>query len=83
MAITRTTLSAAITADERFIALGSTTNLAARLQVLTRDLEAAMVIDLATQRAAGEVAANFDLREQLRIRGRVKREDVYLLPLVS
>ncbi len=62
---------------------GQPDNLAARLQALTRDLDAAMVIDLATQRAAGEVAADFDLREQLRIRGRAKQEDVYLLPLLS
>ena len=62
-------------------ALGNTTNLAARRQALTRDLDAAVVIDLATQRAAGVAASDFDLREQVKIRGRTKPEDVYLLQL--
>ncbi len=34
-------------------------------------------------RAAGDAAADFDLRQQLRIRDRAKPEDVYLLPLPS
>src|SRR5262249_8291008 len=36
-------------------AIGNTTNLAARLQSLTRDLNAAIVIDAATQKVAGDV----------------------------
>ncbi len=62
-------------------ALGNTTNLAARLQKLTRDLDAAMVIDLATWRAAGDSAADFERREAVPIRGRQHREDAYILLL--
>jgi class 3 adenylate cyclase len=62
-------------------ALGNTTNLAARLQGLTRDLDASMVIDLATQRGVGDAATDFERREHVAIRGREQREDVYLLPL--
>ena len=39
-----------------------------------------MVIDLATWRAAGE-PPEFQRREQVAIRGRSQREDVYVLPL--
>ena len=72
-----------IQASDRMIwtALGNTTNLAARLQGLTRDLDTGMVIDLATQRGAGDVASDFERREQMVIRGRAEREDVYLLGL--
>jgi class 3 adenylate cyclase len=73
----------AVQASDRQIwtALGNTTNLAARLQALTRELDAAIVIDQATWRAAGEVAADFEPRTQVAIRGRAQREDLYLLPL--
>ncbi len=64
-------------------ALGNTSNLAARLQSLTRDLDAAMVIDLATWRAAGDAAHDFERREAVPIRGRQHREDVYVLLLGS
>ncbi|MGH7288775.1 MAG: adenylate/guanylate cyclase domain-containing protein [Myxococcota bacterium] len=60
-------------------ALGNTTNLAARLQALTRELDALIVIDAATQRSAGDAAAGFERREQVMIRGRSQREDLYLL----
>jgi adenylate cyclase len=60
-------------------ALGDTTNLAARLQALTRELDAAIVIDTTTQRSAGDAAAGFERRVQLPIRGRSQREDLYLL----
>ncbi len=71
-----------IQAVDRMIwsAIGNTTNLAARLLGLTRELDAAMVIDLATWRAAGE-PPEFQRREQVAIRGRSQREDVYVLPL--
>jgi class 3 adenylate cyclase len=62
-------------------AIGNTPNLAARLQNLTRELEAAMVIDAATWAAAEDVAADFDQREKTPIRGRSQTEDVYVLPL--
>jgi adenylate cyclase len=58
--------------------LGNTTNLAARLENLTRELDAAMVIDQSTWRAAGE-PPEFQLREQVAIRGRSQREDLYSL----
>jgi len=61
-------------------ALGNTTNLAARLQGLTQDLDAAMVIDRATWRMAGE-PPEFHRREQVAIRGRSQREDVYVLAM--
>jgi class 3 adenylate cyclase len=64
-------------------ALGNTTNLAARLQSLTRELDASLVIDLATWRAAGEEAADMRRHEGLSLRGRTTREDVYLLPLTD
>jgi len=59
-------------------ALGNTTNLAARLQSLTRDLDAAIVIDAATHEAAGPVVADFQKRERVEIRGRRDPEDLYL-----
>jgi class 3 adenylate cyclase len=64
-------------------ALGNTTNLAARLQALTRELAASIVIDAPTWRAAGDVARAFALRAQVPIRGRSQREDLYLLPLAA
>jgi class 3 adenylate cyclase len=62
-------------------ALGNTTKLAARLQGLTRELDAAIVVDLATWRAPGEMGADLVRREQVAIRGRQHREDVYVLPV--
>jgi S1-C subfamily serine protease len=64
-------------------ALGNTTNLAARLQDMTRELGAALVIDVATQRAAGGVADDFELHLQVPIRGRSHCEDVYVLTVVD
>ena len=61
--------------------IGNTPNLAARLQTLTRDLDAAMAIDAATWQRAGYVAADFLRHERVAIRGRTEPEDVYLLPL--
>ncbi len=46
---------------------------------LMRDLDAATVIDLATWRAGGE-PPEFQRREQVAIRGRSQREDLYVLP---
>jgi len=64
-------------------AIGDTTNLAARLQGLTRELDAAILIDAATRKGAGDVAADFELRERVPIRGRRQTEDVYVLPLTG
>ena len=62
-------------------AIGNTPNLAARLQALTRELGAAMVIDPPTWREARFAAADFVKHEQMPIRGRSQRLDVYVLPL--
>lgn len=62
-------------------ALGSTTNLAARLQSLSRELDAAIVIDDVTYHAARDVASHFELHAETPIRGRAKIENVYALPL--
>jgi adenylate cyclase len=64
-------------------AIGDTSNLAARLQVLTRDLNAAIVIDSATATGAGDAAADFERHDGMPIRGRRQTEDIYVLPLVS
>ena len=60
-----------------WVALGNTTNLAARLERMTRDLGAAIVIDDATHDAAGDVCADFTLREAQVVRGRSEPVDVY------
>jgi class 3 adenylate cyclase len=72
-----------VRADDHLIwtVVGNAPNLAARLQALTRDLDAAIVIDAVTWRRAGYVAADFLRRERVAVRGRTAPEDVYLLPL--
>jgi class 3 adenylate cyclase len=62
-------------------AIGNTTNLAARLQALTRDLDAAMVVDRSTWLAAGAIEQGVVCHEQVSIRGRQQAEDVYAWPL--
>jgi len=70
-----------IRAADRMIwsAIGNTTNLAARLEALTRELGAALVIDAATWRALPE-PEGFRRHPALPIRGRREPEDVYALP---
>jgi class 3 adenylate cyclase len=58
-------------------ALGNTTNLAARLEGATRDLEAAIVIDAATRAAAGAIAADFEPWPGLQLKGRSAPIDVF------
>jgi class 3 adenylate cyclase len=72
----------AIRSVDRYIwsALGNTTNLAARLQSLTRDLDAPIVIDAATRAAAGAGAADFVEHRAVAIRGMRSTSDVYALP---
>jgi class 3 adenylate cyclase len=70
-----------IRAIDRLIwsAIGNTTNLAARLEQLTRELEVAIVIDAPTfERAAGETGG-FEPRPKTRIRGRSEPQDIYTL----
>ena len=69
-----------IQAVDRMIwtAIGNTTNLAARLQSLTRELDAAIVIDRATWQSADAAAAEFELQGSVPIRGRRETPDLYL-----
>jgi class 3 adenylate cyclase len=62
-------------------AVGSTTNLASRLQALTRDLHASIAIDETTRERAGYICESFVRHAKLAIRGRTGRFDVYALPL--
>jgi len=62
-------------------AIGNTTNLAARLQALTRELDASLVIDAATWNALDPPDLDFERESSIAIRGRSERETVYRLPL--
>ena len=64
-------------------AIGNTTNLAARLQSLTRDLDAALVIDNRTWERAQPAAEDFEKHQDVPIRGRRGAQDVYALPMQS
>jgi len=70
-----------IQAVDRMIwtAIGNTTNLAARLQSLTRDLDATVVIDRATWQRAESAAAGFRKREGVPVRGRRETLELYVL----
>ncbi|MBW2448743.1 MAG: adenylate/guanylate cyclase domain-containing protein, partial [Deltaproteobacteria bacterium] len=72
-----------IQAVDRMIwsAIGNTTNLAARLQSLTRELGASVVIDADTWERAQSAAADFDKRPDVPIRGRRETQDVYVLAM--
>jgi class 3 adenylate cyclase len=72
-----------IQAADRFIwtVIGNTVNLAARLQSLTRDLDAAVAIDDTTFRRATRACADFVRHSDLAIRGRTQLETVHALPL--
>ena len=61
-------------------AIGNTTNLAARLQSLSRDLDAGIVIDAATQLATLDDTGEFEHHPSVRIRGREEAFDIYALP---
>jgi adenylate cyclase len=72
-----------IRAADRWIwsVIGETTNLAARLQALSRDLAASIAIDEVTRRGAGYVCADFALHRDVSVRGGTGRFDVFVLPL--
>ena len=73
-----------IQSSDRFIwtVIGNTVNLAARLQSMTRELDAAVAIDDTTfRRAGGETCAAFLRHADLPIRGRAQPETVHALPL--
>ncbi len=71
-----------IRAADRWIwtAIGNTTNLAARFQSLTRDLDVAVIIDAPTREATGADADDFELHAGVSIRGRREVVDIYALP---
>lgn len=62
-------------------AIGNTTNLAARLQALTRELGAVIAIDAATEERARTLCVDFESHPGVQIRGRSERADVFALPL--
>jgi adenylate cyclase len=62
-------------------ALGNTTNLAARLQAMSRELKAAVVVDWPTYERGRAAAGEFVDQGELPIRGRNDPERVYALPL--
>jgi class 3 adenylate cyclase len=64
-------------------AIGDTSNLAARLQAITRELNAAIVIDTVTRTSAGDAAADFERHDKMPIRGRRQTADIYALPLAA
>lgn len=73
-----------IQSSDRFIwtVIGNTVNLAARLQSMTRELDAAIAIDDTTFRRAGRgTCAEFVRHADLSIRGRAQPETVHALPL--
>jgi class 3 adenylate cyclase len=61
-------------------AIGSTTNLAARLQALTREMNAGVLIDATTHKRAGGDAQNFVEHANVSIRGRKNVETLFSLP---
>jgi class 3 adenylate cyclase len=61
--------------------VGNPTNLAARLQLLTREFEAAIAIDGRTHDRAGYVCADFVKHAGVRVRGRSEPQEVWALPL--
>lgn len=66
------------TADRAiWVALGNTTNLAARLEGTTRDLDVSVVIDVPTHRAAGTAGRDFVSHPALRVKGRSAPIDVF------
>jgi class 3 adenylate cyclase len=72
-----------IRAADRWIwsVIGETTNLAARLQGLTLDLDASVAVDAPTRRAAGYVCADFDRHKDVTVRGRSEPIEIFALPL--
>ena len=71
-----------IVADDRRIwtAVGRTTNLASRLEALTREIDSPLLVDEATWRGAGELLQDCRLIERIRIRGFDSPLDLYALP---
>jgi adenylate cyclase len=70
-----------VRAADRFIwtAIGNTTNLAARLQSLTRELDVAMIVDETTFARLGEAGIGFRATGPTRVRGRSEPLALYAL----
>jgi class 3 adenylate cyclase len=69
-------------ASRRFwSAIGTTTNLAARLQALSRGLEAKVVVDEPTYARSGGLCNGFAEHREVEIRGHRMARTVYALPL--
>ena len=64
-------------------AIGSTTNLAARLQSLTREFDAAMLIDSLTCERALDETQDFVKHDEVKIRGRKQPETIYSFGTVA
>ena len=64
-------------------ALGNTTNLAARLQAMSRELGASIVLDGLTRARSQAESRGFEDRGELPIRGRSDPEQIYALPLAQ
>ena len=62
-------------------ALGNTTNLAARLQAMSRELKASIVVDGLTRARSQGVHQGFEDRGELPVRGRSDPEQIYALPI--
>jgi len=63
--------------------LGNTTNLAARLQALSRELEAAIVVDATTHARGGPLAQAMRRVPRVAVGGRSEEVDVYVQPLAT
>ena len=63
-----------------FTVMGDTTNLAARLQSMTRDRDTAILIDEPTRAAAGEAARAFTGLGEVRVKGRSEPIPVHAAP---
>jgi class 3 adenylate cyclase len=74
-----------IRAADRLIwsAIGNTTNLASRLQEMTRELNVSMLVDASTWHRSGEAGYGFEKYAATVVRGRRKTEDIFALPLSS
>jgi class 3 adenylate cyclase len=62
-------------------AIGDTTNLSSRLQQMSRELEASIVIDSATAQSTDDLVLDWRVHPGTRIRGRHKAADLFSLPL--
>ncbi len=56
------------------------TDLASRLQGLTRELGASVVIDAATRARAGPLASEFEPHPDMHIRGLSEQHDIFAKP---